>query len=70
MNGDIGITLSVPWGRNDEGEPVETLRVAFPSGAGSGGVRWISPSRLQSMETVYAMTVHKSQGSNLPTPAW
>jgi exodeoxyribonuclease V alpha subunit len=63
MNGDIGITLSVPWDRNDAGEPVETLRVAFPSSDGSGGVRWISPSRLQSMETVYAMTVHKSQGS-------
>lgn len=63
MNGDIGVTLSVPWDRDDQGEPVETLRVAFPSSDGSGGIRWISPSRLQSLETVYAMTVHKSQGS-------
>ena len=63
MNGDIGVTLSVPWDRNEQGEPVRTLRVAFPSSDGSGAIRWISPSRLQSLETVYAMTVHKSQGS-------
>jgi len=35
--------------------------VAFPSG--EGAVRWVLPSRLQSVETVFAMTVHKSQGS-------
>lgn len=59
MNGDIGITFEVPWG--EQGEPV--LRVAFPAADGSSGIRWISPSRLQQLETVYAMTVHKSQGS-------
>ncbi|MCL7942416.1 exodeoxyribonuclease V subunit alpha [Marinobacter sp. ATCH36] len=63
MNGDIGVTLSVPWERDEAGEPVDTLRVAFPSNDGSDTIRWISPSRLQSLETVYAMTVHKSQGS-------
>ena len=52
MNGDIGICLPGPNGN---------LRVAF---AGMGGrVRWIAPSRLDSVETVFAMTVHKSQGS-------
>ncbi|GHD41744.1 DNA helicase/exodeoxyribonuclease V, alpha subunit [Marinobacter persicus] len=63
MNGDIGITFSVPWGRNDHGEPVFVLRVAFPDSDSAGGIRWISPSRLQQLETVFAMTVHKSQGS-------
>ncbi|MEX2475533.1 exodeoxyribonuclease V subunit alpha [Marinobacter sp.] len=63
MNGDIGITFSVPWDRTESGEPKDTLRVAFPSADSPGGIRWISPSRLQQLETVYAMTVHKSQGS-------
>ena len=63
MNGDIGITVSVPWDRTETGEPRYTLRVAFPSSDAPGGIRWISPSRLQQLETVYAMTVHKSQGS-------
>jgi len=35
--------------------------VAFPDGR--GGIRWVPPSRLQAVETVFAMTVHKSQGS-------
>jgi len=38
-----------------------TLRVAFPDGR--GGIRWVPPSRLPAVETVFAMTVHKSQGS-------
>jgi exodeoxyribonuclease V alpha subunit len=60
MNGDIGISLRVPvsFGQPERGL---TLRVAFPSG--DGGIRWVLPSRLQRVETVYAMTVHKSQGS-------
>jgi exodeoxyribonuclease V alpha subunit len=59
MNGDIGIALALPGGRPDA--PV--LRVAFPAGDGAGGIKWVSPSRLQSVETVFALTVHKSQGS-------
>jgi exodeoxyribonuclease V alpha subunit len=52
MNGDIGLCLPGSDG---------VLRVAFP--AVDGGVRWVMPSRLDSVETVFAMTVHKSQGS-------
>ncbi|MEX0604406.1 MAG: exodeoxyribonuclease V subunit alpha [Marinobacter sp.] len=68
MNGDIGITLALPARHWLDGREVieperEVLRVAFPAGDGSGGIHWILPSRLQGVETVYAMTVHKSQGS-------
>ena len=31
--------------------------------AQAGAVRWISPLRLPDVDTVFAMTVHKSQGS-------
>ncbi|GGY72899.1 exodeoxyribonuclease V subunit alpha [Marinobacter zhanjiangensis] len=63
MNGDIGITFSLPWNTDENGQPKPTLRVAFPASDGTDNIRWISPSRLQQLETVYAMTVHKSQGS-------
>ncbi|MBF0213871.1 MAG: exodeoxyribonuclease V subunit alpha [Magnetococcales bacterium] len=58
MNGDIGITLELPvagrW----------LLRVAFPGKDGAEeAIRWFPPSHLTSVETVYALTVHKSQGS-------
>lgn len=59
MNGDIGITLIRPA----PGDRDWTLRVAFPAGDGQDGIKWILPSRLQAVETVYALTVHKSQGS-------
>jgi exodeoxyribonuclease V alpha subunit len=66
MNGDIGITLARPSqtpgrGAGTKGDWI--LRVAFPAGDGQDGVKWILPSRLQAVETVYALTVHKSQGS-------
>ncbi|MFO2466572.1 exodeoxyribonuclease V subunit alpha [Pseudomonas sp. 15FMM2] len=59
MNGDIGIALKLP---ESNGGP-QVLRVAFPRNDGQGGVRFVLPSRLNDVETVYAMTVHKSQGS-------
>ena len=58
MNGDMGITLALPLA--DGGSQ---LRVAFPSGDGRNGIKWVLPSRLQAVETVFALTVHKSQGS-------
>ena len=50
MNGDVGLCLPTAQG----------LRVAFAQGS---ELRWVLPSRLDAVETVFAMTVHKSQGS-------
>ncbi len=52
FNGDIGIALY-----DGEGE----LRVHFQ--LPDGNIKSVQPSRLPSHETAYAMTVHKSQGS-------
>ena len=54
FNGDTGIALIDPESGGD-------LRVFFPDS--DGGIRKLSPARLPAHETVYAMTVHKSQGS-------
>ncbi len=54
FNGDVGITLPDP-------ENPGSLAVFFPSA--TDGVRKVSPLRLPHHETVFAMTVHKSQGS-------
>lgn len=59
MNGDIGIALPIPAA----GGAASALRVAFLADDPDGGVRWVLPVRLQALETVYALTVHKSQGS-------
>jgi exodeoxyribonuclease V alpha subunit len=54
MNGDIGLCLPREGGK----------RVAFRDAEGK--LRWVLPSRLEDVETVFAMTVHKSQGSEWP----
>ncbi|MFJ5538975.1 exodeoxyribonuclease V subunit alpha [Vreelandella titanicae] len=60
MNGDIGITMAVP----DPRTPSKSLlRVAFPTSDTENPIHWVLPSRLHAVETVFAMTVHKSQGS-------
>jgi exodeoxyribonuclease V alpha subunit len=53
-NGDIGLAMPDP-GANGE------LRVFFK--ASDGALRALHPVRLPEHETVYALTVHKSQGS-------
>lgn len=58
MNGDIGIVVALP---DDTGK--NRLRVVFPHSDDSELVRFVLPGRLPAVETVYAMTVHKSQGS-------
>jgi exodeoxyribonuclease V alpha subunit len=63
MNGDVGVTLALPTVVAGEAQARWTLRVAFAAGDGEGGIRWVLPSRLRAVETVFAMTVHKSQGS-------
>jgi exodeoxyribonuclease V alpha subunit len=51
-NGDLGVC-----GRNEDGAPVVWVRDQH------GNARELSPSRLPSHETAWAMTVHKAQGS-------
>lgn len=50
FNGDLGVVVATAAGS----------RVAFPGG---GGPRLFAPVRLDSVDTVHAMTIHKSQGS-------
>ncbi|WP_065648292.1 exodeoxyribonuclease V subunit alpha [Pantoea eucrina] len=52
FNGDIGITLT-----DEEG----VLKVFFP--LPDGTIKAVQPSRLPAHDTAWAMTVHKSQGS-------
>jgi exodeoxyribonuclease V alpha subunit len=53
FNGDIGLTLPDPWRAG-------ALRVYFSEG---DAIRSVLATRLRNVETAYAMTVHKSQGS-------
>lgn len=59
MNGDIGICLAV------EQDGSRQLRVAFlqQDNLQASAVRWFLPGRLPPLETAFALTVHKSQGS-------
>lgn len=54
FNGDVGLILPDPESGND-------LRAFFPSG--TGVMRKVLPLRLPEHESAFAMTVHKSQGS-------
>jgi exodeoxyribonuclease V alpha subunit len=50
FNGDLGVAVATG----------ATVAVAFPE---SSGFRVVAPAHLGSVETVHAMTIHKSQGS-------
>jgi exodeoxyribonuclease V alpha subunit len=54
FNGDVGIALPDAHGR---------LLVHFPDAAAPDGLRRVAPVRLPRHETAFAMTIHKSQGS-------
>lgn len=56
FNGDIGLVLPDPAADG-------ALRAFFPDP--EGGLRRLHPARLPEHESVYAMTVHKSQGSEM-----
>lgn len=58
FNGDIGICVADPASAE--------LRIAF---AGDQGLRLLAPARLPAHETAWAMTVHKSQGSEFDEAA-
>ena len=54
MNGDIGIALKIE----------DNLKVAFLNNDDSDKkIRWFSTSRISDVQTAFALTVHKSQGS-------
>ena len=57
-NGDIGVVVNEADGR---------MAAAFERG---GETVTVSPTRLAAVDTVYAMTVHKSQGSQFHTVAF
>jgi exodeoxyribonuclease V alpha subunit len=62
-NGDVGICLRFPDGRGASRLSVAFLASTTPGASGGMRVRRILPSRLNEVATAYAMTVHKSQGS-------
>lgn len=53
-NGDVGLIWPRP-------ASLGSLAATFPSG--DGELRWLSPARLPPHDTVFAMTIHKSQGT-------
>ena len=57
-NGDTGVVVTSPTS--------DRPTAAFER---QGEIVYFSPSRLAAVETVYAMTVHKSQGSQFDTAA-
>lgn len=57
FNGDTGVVIADPDGRM---QGADAVRVAFRRG---GSVRLLHPTQLADVESVHAMTIHRSQGS-------
>ncbi len=55
FNGDVGVTMLVHT------DGMQQVRVGFQDGQGQ--IRHLAPEQLPDHETVYAMSVHKSQGT-------
>jgi len=62
MNGDIGLCLRLPAGDDTDGTRLAVAFLAADRGDGTR-LRFVAPSRLADVETAWALTVHKSQGS-------
>ncbi|WP_225562920.1 exodeoxyribonuclease V subunit alpha [Rhodanobacter sp. DHG33] len=62
MNGDIGLCLRLPDGAGGT-RPMVAFLAAATGHAGGTRLRFVPPSRLTDAETAWALTVHKSQGS-------
>ena len=60
FNGDVGVVVRRRLGAEDARRR-RRLWVAFPGPGGT--VEYLRPSRLPEHQTVFAMTIHKSQGS-------
>jgi exodeoxyribonuclease V alpha subunit len=63
-NGDIGVVFHTPAEQpGDDSDGAIQMRAFFDSSDGAAEPRSIPPAQLPSHETCYAMTIHKSQGS-------
>ena len=64
FNGDIGICLISPYEtQNSDGSRQTQLRLKVFFELPDGSIKSTLPSRVPDHETAYAMTIHKSQGS-------
>ncbi|MBU2870513.1 exodeoxyribonuclease V subunit alpha [Colwellia sp. E2M01] len=57
-NGDIGLIWHI-----EDTNGIKHLMACFEDASATDGIRKILPSRLPQYESVYAMTIHKTQGS-------
>jgi exodeoxyribonuclease V alpha subunit len=63
-NGDTGVIVSAVGGAGTDGDGSDRVVAAFGP---AGDPLLISPARLPEVQTVYAMTVHRGQGSQFGT---